>query len=163
MPATQATHLQQRQEMVRLAEVGQTYQAVAGQTGVSFWTARKWIRRAKQGGLAGLVVGQGRPATGPMAALDDLMRYVALRWKRQHPTWGAAYMVKKMSEHTELKKKVLPSPITLWRYWRSFGDRLFPQRRPAESPPPAGWGSPRGLATGRQRAGLGSWGGRGHL
>jgi transposase len=130
MPATRATHLQQRQEMVRLAEAGQSYRAVAAQTGVSFWTARKWIRRAKQGGLAGLVSPMGRPAAGSMAGLDPLVRYVALRRKCQHPTWGAAYVVKKMSEQAELKKKVLPSPITLWRYWRSFGDRLFPRRHP---------------------------------
>jgi hypothetical protein len=74
-----------------------------------------------------------------MADLDDLVRYVALRQKRQHPTWGAAYVVKKMSEQPELKNQGLPSPITLWRYWRSFGDRLFPRRRPAEpQQPPAG-------------------------
>jgi transposase InsO family protein len=125
--------------MARLASAGQTYQAVAEQTGVSFWTARKWIRRAKQADLAGLIAPLGRPSHGPMAELDELVRYVGLRWKRQHPTWGAVYMVKKMSEQARLKKKVLPSPVTLWRYWRSFGERLFAPRRPAEPKlPPAG-------------------------
>lgn len=132
MPATRTTHVQQRQEMARLAQTGQSYQQVAEQSGVAFWTARKWIRRAKQGGLAALVSRLGRPKTGPMANLDPLVCYVALRLKRHHPRWGAAYVVKKMSEHPGLKRKTLPSPTTVWRYWRSFGDRLFPQRRPAE-------------------------------
>ena len=46
MPATQATTLAQRREMMRLVEEGHTYAAVAEHVGVSFWTARKWIRLA---------------------------------------------------------------------------------------------------------------------
>ncbi|MBU0702609.1 MAG: helix-turn-helix domain-containing protein [Chloroflexi bacterium] len=139
MPATQATTVQQREKMVRLADQGETYQSVADQTGVSYWTARKWIRQARRGGLAALVTTYGRPDTGPMSGFDPLVRYVALRRKRQHKTWGAEYVVKKMGEHPLLKGKKLPSPTTVWRYWRSFGDHLFPKRRPARpKQPPAG-------------------------
>jgi hypothetical protein len=139
MPATRATTIQQRQEMARLADQGQSYQAVAQQTGVAFWTARKWVRQARRGGVAALVSTFGRPATGPMSGFDPLVRYVALRLKRQHRTWGAAYVVKKMGEHPALQGKRLPSPTTLWRYWRSFGDRLLPRRHPAQPQrPPAG-------------------------
>jgi hypothetical protein len=139
MPATRATNVQQRQEMARLAQAGKSYQTVAGQTGVSFWTARKWIRRARQGGLAALVTRLGRPATGPMAGVNPLVHYLALRLKLKHPTWGAAYVVKKMSEHPALKDKKLPGATTVWRYWRSFGDRLFPKRpKPEPKLPLAG-------------------------
>src|SRR6266542_3942944 len=89
MPATRMTTVQQRQEMARLAADGQSYQAIADQEGVGFWTVRKWVRRAKQGGLAGLLTHFGRPASTPMATFDPLVRYVALRLKRQHLTWGA--------------------------------------------------------------------------
>ena len=41
-------------------------------------------------------------------------------------------MVKKMGEHPSLKGKPLPSPVQVWRYWRSLGDRLLPRRRPAQ-------------------------------
>ena len=132
MPATRATTVQQRREMAYLADQGETYQSVADQTGVSFWTARKWIRQARRGGLAALVTTFGRPDTGPMSGFDPLVRYVALRLKRQHKTWGAAYVVKKMGERPSLKDEKLPDPTTVWRYWRSFGDRLFPKRRPAQ-------------------------------
>jgi hypothetical protein len=123
--------------MVHLAGQGKSYQAVADQTGVSFWTARKWIRRGRQGGLASLVTTFGRPATGSMSTFHPLVRYVALRLKCQHKTWGAAYVVKKMGERPSLQGKKLPSPTTVWRYWRSFGDRLFPKRHPAQPQQPS--------------------------
>jgi hypothetical protein len=137
MPATRMTTVQQRQEMAHLAAAGQPYQAIADQIGVSFWTVRKWIRRTNKGGLAALLTQFGRPPRGPMADFDPLVRYVALRLKRQHPTWGAAYVLKKMSEHPSLHDKRLPDATTLWRYWRSFGNRLRNTRRPPDPKLPA--------------------------
>lgn len=133
MPATRASTIQQRQAMAELTAQGHSYQAVAQQLGLSFWTVRKWARQAKRGGLAALVSSMGRPATGPMAETDPLIRYVALRLKRQHPTWGAAYIRKKMSERASWQGQPLPDATSLWRYWRSFGDRLWPKRRPVEA------------------------------
>ena len=98
MPATRATTIQQRQAIATLTAEGQSYQAVTDQLKLSFWTVRKWARQAKRGGLPALVSAMGRPATGPMAETDPRVRYVALRLKRQHPTWGAAYILKKMKE-----------------------------------------------------------------
>jgi len=132
MPATRATIVQQRQEMAHLADGGLTYRAIAKQIGVSVWTVRKWVRRARQGGLSALVTHQGRPATGPMSDCDPLVRYVTLRLKRQHLTWGAAYVVKKMGEMAMLAGKRLPGATTVWRYWRTFGDRLYPRRSPPQ-------------------------------
>jgi transposase-like protein len=133
MPATRASTIQQRQTIADLTAQGHSYQSVAQQLDLSFWTVRKWARQAKGGGLTALVSSMGRPATGPMAETEPLVRYLALRLKRQHPTWGAAYILKKMSEHASLQGQPLPDATTLWRYWRSFGDRLGSQRRPAEA------------------------------
>lgn len=132
MPSTRMTTVQQRQEMACLAQQGLSYRAIAEKTGVSFWTSRKWIRRARKGGLSALVSQLGRPATGPMGEFAPLVRYVALRLKRQHPGWGATYVVKKMSEHPLLKGKSLPDGSTVWRYWRTFRERLYPKRYPTE-------------------------------
>jgi hypothetical protein len=63
---------------------------------------------------------------------DPLVRYVTLRLKRQHLTWGAAYVVKKMGEMAMLAGKRLPGATTVWRYWRTFGDRLYPRRSPPQ-------------------------------
>ena len=108
MPVTRVTTVQQRQEMAYRVAQGAPYQTVAYQNQVSYWTVRKWARRARQDGLEGLVTCWGRPVTGPMADAAFLVRYIALRLKRQHPTWGAAYVLKKMKQHPALKGKKVP-------------------------------------------------------
>jgi hypothetical protein len=139
MPATRSTTIQQREAMAHLAEEHQTYGAIGEQLQVSFWTTRKWVRRAKHGGLTALVSVLGRPPTGPLGGFDARVRYVALRLKLEHPHWGAAYIVKKMKERPLLSTLILPEATAVWRYWRSFGERLFPERH-ASDPllPPAG-------------------------
>ena len=133
MPARQPTSIAQRREMVHLAEEGYTYARVAEELGVSFWTARKWIRQGKKVGKENLASSYGRPVTGPMADCDSMIRYATLRMKRQHPKWGAEYVLKKLREKSELQGKKLPSGTTIWRYWRSFGDRLYAKRDPPKS------------------------------
>jgi len=131
MPGTRGTTVQQRQKMAHRVDQGESYRTVAHHFQVSYWTARKWARRARQGGLENLITQPGRPARGAMAAYDFRVRYVALRLKRQHPTWGAAYVLKKMRHYPALKHQKLPSATTLWRYWSRFGDRLISPRQPA--------------------------------
>lgn len=133
MPATQATTIEQRREMLLLTEEGQTYAAVAEQVGVSFWTARKWIRLGKRCGKENLASCYGRPETGALSNFDPLIRYVVLQLKQQYPKWGAEYVLKKLGERPSLRGKKLPGEKTIWRYWRSFGDRLFAKRDPPKS------------------------------
>ncbi|MFL7868926.1 MAG: helix-turn-helix domain-containing protein [Anaerolineales bacterium] len=133
MPATQATSIAQRCEMMRLEEEGHTYATVAKRMGISFWTVRKWIRQGKRSGTEKLASCYGRPPTGPLAGFDPIVRYVCLRLKRQYPKWGAVYVVKKMGERASLRGKKLPSSTTIWRYWSSFGDRIFLKREPSRS------------------------------
>ena len=89
MPATQATSIAQRCEMMRLEEEGHPYATVAKRMGISFWTVRKWIRQGKRSGTEKLASCYGRPPTGPLAGFDPIVRYVCLRLKRQYPKWGA--------------------------------------------------------------------------
>jgi len=134
MPARQATTLVQRREMLRLVEEeGATYAAVAAQIGVSFWTARKWIRRGKRDGVEHLGSCYGRPAKGPLGAQDPRVRYLVLRLKKRHPKWGAAYVRKKLCEDARLSAQEICSASSILRYWRSFGERLFPKRDPPTS------------------------------
>ena len=133
MPARQATSIAQRRQMLSLVEEGHSYVEVAEQVGVSFWTARKWIRRGKKEGKENLASRYGRPATGPLGEFDSKLRYKVLRMKLEHPKWGAEYVVKKLREDRVLKGKKLPSAMTIWRYWSSFGNRLYAKRDPARS------------------------------
>jgi hypothetical protein len=136
MPATRPTTIQQREEIRQLVQVGLSHPAIAQVLGVSIWTARKWVRRTQSGDLRTLVSALGRPAAGPLSTAPPLVRYLALRWKRQHPTWGADYIVHKMHSHSALQHLALPDPATVWRYWRRFGARLFPLRHASEPKPP---------------------------
>jgi len=130
MPARQATTITQRQEMLRLVAKGYTYASVAEQVGVSFWTARKWIRIGKKYGMEQLASCYGRPRAGPLAGFAPQIKSQVLRLKKKHPGWGAEYVLKKLREDQEMKGKQLPSAMTIWRYWRSFGERLFRKRDP---------------------------------
>ena len=74
MPATQATTITQRREMMSLVKEGYTYAEVAQQIDVSFWTARKWIRIGKKYGEQNLATSYGRPRAGPLAGFDPIIR-----------------------------------------------------------------------------------------
>lgn len=127
MPATQETTVTQRREMMLLVEEGQTYAAIAEQVGVSFWTARKWIRQAKRTRAENLASCYGRPRAGPLAGFDPLIQYLALRLKRQHPKWGAEYILKKLREKLSLRCKKLPSAMAiLAQLWRPFVSQARP-------------------------------------
>jgi hypothetical protein len=139
MPATRPTTLPQRQEILSLAASGLTTAAIARELKLAPRTVRKWRSRTARAGLAGLTTRLGRPRRGPLAGAPDLVRYLALRLKRQHPTWGAAYVVKKLREHPALAGQGVPDPTSLWRYWRGFGQRLLLRRpRPQPKPPACG-------------------------
>ena len=144
MPATRATTVQQREEIGKLGQVGYSDDIIGKQVGVSCWTARKWRRRGRSGDLAALVSRMGRPPTGPLTDCHPLVRYLALRLKRQHPTWGAAYIVQQMQAHPALRDQPLPSPTTVWRYWCSFDQRLL-SKRPTPEPKPAKAGVVHGV------------------
>jgi Homeodomain-like domain-containing protein len=135
MPATRTTTLTQRQRMIQLLESGMSVAAVARQVQVAPRTVRKWRQRAAAGKVGVLVSRVGRPPRGPLGTRSGLMRYVALRLKRQHRTWGAAYIIKKMSEHPGLQGQALPDRTSVWRYWRQYSHRLRkPQPRPEPRP-----------------------------
>ena len=137
MPATRTTTLTQRQRMIQLLESGLSVTAVAQQVQVAARTVRKWRQRAARGQPGGLMSGVGRPRSGPLGTRSGLMRYVALRLKRKHPTWGAAYILKKMSVHPGLQGQALPARTSVWRYWRQYRQRLRPARPRPEPRPSA--------------------------
>lgn len=138
MPATRPTTIQQRQRIMELVQTGHSYAESAQMLGLSYWTIRKWARRTRNGALAQLVSLIGRPRCGPLANAHPLIRYLVLRWKRQHPAWGAGYIVWRLGRQLSLQDVPLPNPSTVWRYWRSFGDRVLPRRHaklPGKAPP----------------------------
>jgi len=59
------TSLEERVEIMNLAQAGWSDKQIAQHTGWRLSTVRKWRRRARDGGRAGLLTRLGRPRRGP--------------------------------------------------------------------------------------------------
>jgi hypothetical protein len=81
------TDLQQRLEIWRRVQEGQTDPVIAKALTLSPMTVRKWRRRAQRQGRPGLASVFGRPATGALShtpAVRDAVRHL----RQEHPGWG---------------------------------------------------------------------------
>jgi len=131
---TQIT-LADRQQIVALKRSGKSHREVAESTGWSIETVRKVWRRYRQDGEAGLrPLKRGRPATGAMSTFDPIVRYVALKLKRQRPRAGPDVILADMAIRPSLQGHQLPSSSSLGAYFSSFGERLITPRRHTQLP-----------------------------
>jgi hypothetical protein len=124
-----------RCEIVRLKIEDQwTLGEIAAHFGLSYGCVRKWWRTYRDGGREALNPVLGRPPNGPLSTFHPLIRYVALRLKRQHPKRGPTRILEMMKGRPSLRHLKRPSPTQLWRYWSSFGPRLIEPRRRRAGP-----------------------------
>jgi transposase InsO family protein len=141
MPWREATAVSERTEFI--AFVGQealTMSALCRRFGVSRKTGYKWLRRAREAGLAGLTDRPRRPLRSPQRTDRDVETFIcALR--EEHPAWGGRKL------HHLLRNdgfSTPPAPSTITGILRRNG-LLTPER-----PPPRDWqrfeeASPNGL------------------
>lgn len=131
------THAQ-RVAMIERHLQGQPLAKIAQQLELNVYTLRKWWRRYRQRGWAGLSpVQTGRPAAGKLSSFDPLVKYVALRLKRKHPGWGLDVLGLALRRRPSLAGKSLPSRTALYNYLKPFYPRLRPGRRlPTRKPQP---------------------------
>lgn len=139
MPSRVATDRETRQRIMNLRQAGKTHQEIADELSMSFWTVRKWARRTKDGELKNLESKMGRPETGPLAGCETKVKYRILRLKLEHPDWGQDYIFLHLKKDPELQDSKIPSSISIWRYWRTFGDRLLQSKQKYEPNPPPVW------------------------
>jgi hypothetical protein len=81
------TDLQERLEIWRRVQEGETDPVIAKALALSVMTVRKWRRRAQRRGRPGLVSALGRPASGALShtpTLRDTIRHL----RQEHPGWG---------------------------------------------------------------------------
>lgn len=141
MKRRETTHAE-RVEMVERHLAGETLDDIAESLDLNMYTVRQWWRAYRDGGWPALEpVSKGPPEVGTLGRFDPLVKYVALRLKREHPAWGTPILRLHMQRRPSLKGRRIPKDTALWSYLHQFGSRLvrprrLPTKRPTPSPPP---------------------------
>jgi transposase len=75
-------------EMVERHLKGESLAHIASDVSLSYDTTRTWWRAYRDAGWEGLVPKPpGPPKTGALSDFEPVVRYVALRRKRENPAW----------------------------------------------------------------------------
>jgi len=134
MEPRNTTHAQ-RVRMVERRLAKENLQAIAADMGFNFYTVRKWWRVYRQDGWDGLAPRPpGPPTRGALSEFDDLVKYAALRLKREHPAWGLDVLLLHMSRRPSLAGKRLPKRTALYNYLKPFYPRFRTRRLRVKRP-----------------------------
>ena len=137
------TMLEDRLQIVSLAEAGWSDPQMAKQTGWSVHTVRKWRRRGQRQGRAGLASPMGRPAKGPLSTYPANIRHTLKTLREAHPGWGAKTLRVELERDAHLVGQAPPSVASIERFLKAEGlSRVYekhhelpePDRQPAEQP-----------------------------
>ena len=92
---------------------------------LNFYTVRKWWRLYRDKGWSALI--PKPPGSSPDRTLrrfDPMVKYVALRLKREHPKWGLDLLLLHMGRRESLSGIALPSRTALYNYLRPYYPRI---------------------------------------
>jgi hypothetical protein len=131
MPASRRTSFVDQDQFIQLHRAGQSYHAIGRQLGWARETVRKYCRAAGRPPAK-----LGRPE-GFLRRVGPLVRFAALRLKRQHPGWGPIAVLDELSQLPQLAGQRLPSRSQLAAYDHQFGDRLVTPSLHRRLPPPS--------------------------
>ena len=134
--------LQERQRIYDGWVKGHTIARIASELGRSPMTVRKWWRRIRRSGLAGLEPPRrGRPSSGLLSTFAPDVKSQAIAVKRAHPRWGAARVLVELQGDPGLAGQALPSGSRLAALFKhDCPEAVAPRMRrsaPAHAPPPA--------------------------
>ena len=137
MTNQRVTTFMERSHFVQLHESGLSYRQIAVQSGWKPETVKKHCLGYQHQGVIALRPKQpGRKRRGPLSTFDPIVRWAALRVKRQHPAWGPAVVVDELQQRPSTCHHRLPSVSQLAAYFQQFGSRLIKPRRQLQLPPP---------------------------
>src|SRR3970282_1956029 len=110
------TNLQQRVMIKELSMSGMTDREIGRQLQISPYTVRKWRRKAKAQGSAGLHSQMGRPRRGAMSTYPPHLADRLRTWRKAHPGWGPKTLQTELENDKHLQGQRLPgeSVITRW-------------------------------------------------
>jgi transposase InsO family protein len=131
MPWQEATTMSLRQEFVTLASAeGANVRALCRRYGISPKTGYKWLGRAREAGVAGLVERSRRPQVSPRRTAAEVeARVLAVR--DAHPHWGGRKLRQRLLDLGPGQD--VPSPSTITAVLRRHG------RLPAVPPIQHAW------------------------
>lgn len=129
------TELADRVRINELVAEGQDDPVIAQELGWSQWTVRKWRRRQRDQGRAGLQSQMGRPKQGALSSYQVEMREAVVSWRRQHPGWGAKTLRTELELDDRFKDRRLPSLRSINRLLKER-DLVRPQERHTVLPQP---------------------------
>lgn len=120
----------ERVQLIAFHQQGFSYHQIAAETGLNYYTVRKWIRRFKQEGWSGIDPKRAKQhRQGALSQFEPMVKYVALKLKRNNPGWGLDVLLLAMSRHPSLAGVKLPARTALYNYLRPYLHRLQVNRR----------------------------------
>jgi putative transposase len=126
----------QRVEMVERHLKGESLAHIARDMGLNYYTIRTWWRAYRDAGWEGLVPkSPGPPKTGALSDFEPVVKYVALRLKRENPAWGLDVLRLHMKRRRSLTGKRIPRRTALYNYLKPFYPRFRPDYRGRTSQP----------------------------
>jgi hypothetical protein len=136
------TPFEQRVQIWELAQAGHTDAQIAQALGLGRAVVRKWRRRAKHQGRAGLSVRQGRPPRGPLSQSPAHQADAVLRLRAGHPGWGPLTLRCELGKLPESQGLARPSRSRIAAFLKAHGqprsyERHAPLHVPAGPPAPA--------------------------
>ena len=118
---SRSTSIEERIQIVTLAEAGFTDQQIGQRLGLSLFTARKWRRRAVHGGRAALASKMGRPASSALGTFPADIRDKVHQMRLNHSGWGPKTLVAELQRDRSLAGRRLPSRSSIARLIQEEG------------------------------------------
>ncbi len=131
------TTLQQRLEIVERAQAGESDAAIAQALSFSRWTVRKWRRKERDQGRAGLTPSRGRPATGALGTVSTEISEAIRAMRQVHPGWGPETIRTELTQDDRFKGQKIPSRPRIAAFLKQEGlTRRYERHSELTQPPP---------------------------
>ncbi len=115
------TTMEERIEIMERSEKGEPAWRISRDLGWLQQTIRKWRNRGRQQGRAGLVSHMGRPKRGALSSFSMEIRETIIRWRTEHPGWGADTLYAELEQHPCFVGQKLPSSASINRFLQENG------------------------------------------